>query len=150
VEVGLADEAHVLLAASAGQPQGMGLGEAGERLRVAPGLRRSLEPLEVDVQRRSLVQLQHAVLRAAGDQHRLAQPAPSVPHADALAAAPRRSSDAPVAADVLTENPGPPSAVTTTLASPGPSVAISPAVEQPISGTSPARSPIASSRAGRS
>lgn len=42
-----------------------------------------------------------------------------------------------MAARVLTEKPDPPSAVTTTLVCAGPFVAISPAVEQPISGTSP-------------
>ena len=40
------------------------------------------------------------------------------------------------------EKPSPPRAMTTTPASPGPSVAISPAVEQPISGTPPERSPM--------
>src|SRR5438128_2326427 len=51
-------------------------------------------------------------------------------HEEASAPARRRSREESVAAAVATEKPGPPSALTTTLASPAPEAEISPAVEQ--------------------
>jgi hypothetical protein len=52
----------------------------------------------------------------------------------AVVVARRRAPVESVPAPVATENPGPPMATTTTLASDGPAVAISPAVEHPING----------------
>jgi hypothetical protein len=51
--------------------------------------------------------------------------------------APRKFDEASDATRVATLNPGPPKTVSTTPASPGPVLAISPAVEQPISGVLP-------------
>jgi hypothetical protein len=70
-----------------------------------------------------------------------------MPHAARATSAPasRRQPEAAVAARVTTWKPGPPIAVITTLLSAGPLVAISPAVVQPMSGTSPVRSRIPAS-----
>ena len=71
-------------------------------------------------------------------------------HAATSAPDSRRRWETPGATAVETEKPLPPSAVTTTLASPGPLEAIWPAVEQPISGTPPERSLIAAIIGSRS
>ena len=57
------------------------------------------------------------------------------------APASRSRPESPVAAALDTAKPSPPSAITTTLRSAGPLEPISPAVEQPISGTSPGAMP---------
>ena len=66
------------------------------------------------------------------------------------APASRSPRDASVVHAVCTANPSPPIATTTTLASRGPDIAISPAVVHPISGTPAARIRISLSNAGRS
>ena len=65
LEVGLADEAHVLLAAAAAEPERVGEREAGERGGVGARLGRRVEPLEVDVERGPVVERVDAVAGAA-------------------------------------------------------------------------------------
>ena len=203
---------------SAAQPEWVRDGKSGERFGVGVNLRRGIETLEVSGQRGLVVEGQHAVAAAGGDDHRLSDGAPTVLDADAdralgadgraddrvledgfavelegvlhlqivagtsahernlssqdamgaphhlllVAAEPvaqqqhhfvrprvqtghaggdigaglAQPAPSALAAAVATEKPGPPSAMITTPAVPGPAAAISPAVEQPITGTS--------------
>ena len=56
LEVGAGDEADLLLAAAAAEPERMGEGEAGERLGVGAASGGRVEPLEVDVERGPVVE----------------------------------------------------------------------------------------------
>ncbi len=81
-EVGLADEAHVVLAAAAAEAERVGEGEAGERGGVVVDGFRGVEALEVDIERGAVVEAQDAVALAAGDEHGIADAAPAVLDAD--------------------------------------------------------------------
>ena len=71
-----------LFAAAAAEAQRVGEGEADEGLRVDPGGEGGVEPVEVDVEGRGVVEGQDPVAFAAGDDHRVADPAPAVADAD--------------------------------------------------------------------
>jgi hypothetical protein len=76
--------------APAADGQRAGQRERGERGRVVDEPGRRVEPVEVHVQRRTVVQAVQVTAGAAGHHHRVALPAPAVPDAE---------SDRPVAAD---------------------------------------------------
>ena len=80
-EVAAADEAHLVLAAAAAEPERVRERQAREPSCSSVGLV-DAEPLEVDVQRRPVVERVDAVAGARGDEHRLADPPPAVAHAD--------------------------------------------------------------------
>ena len=71
---------RVVAAPADGQRPGEGEVEEGGRVAVDAG--RRVQPLQVNVQRRLVVQGVHLVSGAAGDHHRVAVPAPAVPHRD--------------------------------------------------------------------
>ena len=72
LEVSLADDANVVLAAAATEAERVGAGEAGELGGVGAGRLGGVETLEVDVERGPVVERVHAVARALGHQHRVA------------------------------------------------------------------------------
>jgi hypothetical protein len=61
----------------------MGERETRERRRVGAYVVGSLEPLEVDVERRSVIESEHPAPAARGHEERRANPAPAVLDADA-------------------------------------------------------------------
>jgi len=61
----------------------MGLGEASENAGVVPGFRRRIEPLEVSVERGTLVEQFDPVAAAGADHQRLTHTAPAMAHSDA-------------------------------------------------------------------
>ena len=82
-EVAAADEADDLLAAWGAETERMGERQARQRLLVAVDGFVETQVLEVGVERGPVVERVHAVPGACGDEHRLADPPPSVTDADA-------------------------------------------------------------------
>ncbi len=82
LEVGFADEAH-LLSATAAESKGVRDRKPGEGRTIRSSAGRRVEPVEINVERRLVVKSMDPVVGAAGDQHRFADPPPAVPDADA-------------------------------------------------------------------
>src|SRR5207342_653406 len=82
LEIAAADEANHVLAAAAGHAERMRQREVGEGLRVGAGGGRDVEALEIRVERRAAVELEHLGALAVRDQHRLADALPAVADTD--------------------------------------------------------------------